>query len=75
MLTNVVTLALLMIDQRINSAVYVVMLREAMNFPLCISPSEEIGDLTINVREKLLTLSETEPTTSRFYYYCSTDQL
>ena len=47
MLTNDVTLVLLMIDQRINSAVYVVMLREAMNFPLCISPSEEIGDLTM----------------------------
>ena len=47
MLTNVVTLALLMIDQRINAAVYVVMLRQAMNLPLCISPSEEIGDLTM----------------------------
>ena len=32
-------------DQRINSAVCVVVLSEPMNFQLSISPSKEMGDL------------------------------
>ena len=33
-----------MIDQRINSAVYVKVLSEPMNFLLSVSPSKEMGD-------------------------------
>ena len=33
-------------DQRINSAVYVVVPGEAMNFPLSVKPSKEMGDHT-----------------------------
>ena len=45
---NVVLLALTtqMMDQRINSTVYVKVLSEPMKFPLGISPSKEVGDCT-----------------------------
>ena len=35
-----------MMDQRINSTVYVVVLSKPMNFLLSVSPSEEMGDRT-----------------------------
>ena len=43
---NVVPLALMtqMMDQRINSTVYVVVLSEPMNLSLNVSPSKETGN-------------------------------
>ena len=38
-----------MMDKRINSAVFVKVKREPMNFPLSISPRKEMGD---HVRER-----------------------
>ena len=39
-----------MIDQIINSAVYVVVLSEHMNFPLAISPRKEMADCVSQVQ-------------------------
>ena len=43
---NVVLLVLMtqMMDQRINSAVYIKVLSEPMNFPLSVSPSKKMED-------------------------------
>ena len=38
-------------DQRINSTVYVVVLSEATNFPLSVSPSKEMGERTRKEKE------------------------
>ena len=49
-----------MMDQRINSAVYVVVRSKPMNFLLSVSPSKEMGDRT-GQRKNLRSRRESNP--------------
>ena len=61
-----------MMDRRMNSAVYVKVLNEPINFLLSVSPSKEMGEC-MRQRKKSLTSAGIEPTTSGFDQRCSTE--
>ena len=69
---NVVPLELMtqMMGQRINSAVYVVLLSEPMNFPLLVRHGKEMGDC-MKQRKEYPTSPGIEPMTFGFDYLCS----
>ena len=61
-----------MMDQRINSAVYVKVLSKPMNFQLSVSPRKEIGDCTRH-RKNLRPRRESNPRPPDLIVRCSTD--